>query len=301
MAKNIKRIVLSDKMPNNKHIAQAEPQDSEKINLKIYKDKKWIPIAGSGNNTTVNKYISDPNAPMLTTDIVYHIFNSKAQELNINPSTLTEEQVSQLVDSMSSVKFAAPKQGNAVLTNVVVEEQQGIFTFQCDDGSYITLADDTFVGLRPDLDGYIIWKTTKDKLPIRESQEEPNPGGGSLKSVKSGPSLKIVDSGGVISPTDPSIEVVYTVMNNNTGEIVDPLELHKLTDVIYEYSTGSAWWISTVSWRDQYSEEDTVSSWISIGNSSRPDIVFCFYMYNYILQYPHQYYQLSGTWQSMSD
>ena len=44
----------------------------------------------------------------------------------------------------------------------------------------------------------------------------------------SGPSLKASGGG--------STEEVYTVINNNTGEIVDPLELHKLTNVIwYDY------------------------------------------------------------------
>lgn len=78
------------------------------------------------------------------------------------------------------------------------------------------------------MDGYIIWKTTIDKLPVRESQEETDPGSPiSPKSVKSGPSLKA--SGSEIVDR----EKVYTVINNNTGEIVDPLELHNLTNVIW--------------------------------------------------------------------
>lgn len=204
----------------------------------IHVDGVWRPINGSGGNSNSSSSNSsegtvwpvDPDAPMLTADNFFSVFESKALELDINPSTLTEEQVSQLVSSMNSVKFATPKQGNAVLIDYDLDN--GIFTFQCDDGSIITFTSDhgdTFItGLRPGIDGYIIWKTTIDKLPVRESQEEPNPGGGSPKSVKSGPSLKGGGGGGT--------EEVYTVINNNTGEIVDPLELHKLTNVIwYDY------------------------------------------------------------------
>lgn len=125
-------------------------------------------------------------------------------------------------------------------------------------------------GLRPDIDGYIIWKTTRDKLPVRESQEEtdpeePNSGdGNTTKSVKSGLL-------GSTLPTDPSTEVVYTVMNNNTGEIVDPLELHKLTNVIWydHYDVYYLFYLHDVA--DFYSRTDAItnnniniSTWVSM-------------------------------------
>lgn len=195
-------------------------------------DGKWRPIAGSGSSTTVtNKYTSDPNAPMLRRDSLMGAMVEATTKLGFDThSKPTSEQYEQVFNELKSYKFATPKQGNAVLVDYDLEDQ--ILTFQCNDGSIITYNGEQFIGLRPDIDGYLIWKTTRDKLPVRESQEEtdpeePNPGGGSTKSVKPGPSLKVE------TPTDPSTEEVYTVINNNTGEIVDPLELHKLTNVIW--------------------------------------------------------------------
>ena len=224
MSKNVKRIILSEKQPNNKHIAWAKPS-GDNIDLKIFEDNKWKPISGS---STSNKYTSDPNAPMLSGENIYNTLNAIDQELGFNPANLTDEQMIQEANELKSYKFATPKQGNAVLVDY--DLQNNIFTFQCEDGSLITFTDDnqgttTITGLRPDIDGYIIWKTTKDKLPVRENQEETDPGGDFVKS-------------GLLSvqaPTDPSTEEVSTVINNNTGEIIDPLELHKLTNVIYSF------------------------------------------------------------------
>jgi len=204
--------------------------------VNVHVDGKWRPIAGSGNSTTVTKYTSDPNAPMLSGDSFSGAMMEAATKLGFDTdSGPTSEQYEQIFNELKSYKFATPKQGNAVLLDYDLENNT--FTFQCDDGSTITVHNKSIIGLRPDIDGYIIWKTTRDKLPVRESQketdlEEPNPGGNTTKSVKSG-LLRIV------LPPNPSTEGVYTVINNNTGEIVDPLELHKLTNVIwYNYDGG---------------------------------------------------------------
>lgn len=226
---HIHRISLQDKMPNNKHIAWAEPKGADNIDLKIFDNKKWKPIAGSGSSTTVTKYPVDPNAPMLSSDNFFNgaLFETATKLGFDTNSELTSEQNEQIFNELKSYKFATPKQGNAVIIDY--DSDNGIFTFQCDDGSIITITSDHgdqfITGLRPDIDGYLIWKTTKDKLPVRESQEEPNPGGNTPKSVKSGPSLR-VGSG-------ESSEEVYTVINNNTGEVADPVELHNLTNVIW--------------------------------------------------------------------
>ena len=305
----IDRLLVQKEAPKDTKVAWAKPE-GENIELNIFNNGKWRPIAGSGNSTTVtNKYTSDPSAPMLSGDSFSGAMMEAATKLGFGTdSEPTLEQYEQIFNELKSYKFATPKQGNAVLLDHDLENN--IFTFQCDDGSIITFnsdhGEDAITGLRPDIDGYLIWKTTRDKLPVRESQEEtdpeePNLGDISPKSVKPGPILKATSGESSEEETPEDTEEVYTVINNNTGEIIDPLELHKLTNVIYDFNVGDAWWISTVSWQDQYSEDDTVSSWISIGNSSRPNIIFCFYMYNYILQYPTRYYQLSGTWQSMSE
>ena len=304
----IDRLLVQKEAPKDTKVAWGIPQ-GENVAVNVHVDGKWRPIAGSGNSTTVtNKYTSDPNAPMLSRDSFIGAMMEAATKLGFDTDSVpTSEQYEQIFNELKSYKFATPKQGNAVLVNY--DSDTGALIFQCDDGSIITITNKGgmgITGLRPDIDGYIIWKTTRDKLPVRKSQEEtdpeePNPGGNTTKSVKPGPILKAISGESSEEKTPEDTEEVYTVINNNTGEIIDPLELHKLTNVIYDFNEGDAWWISTVSWQDQYSEYDTVSSWISIGNSSIPNIVFCFYMYDYILQYPTRYYQLSGTWQSMSE
>lgn len=63
MAKNVKRIILSEKQPNNKHIAWAKPS-GDNIDLKIFEDNKWKPISGS--SSTKKTYPVDPNAYLIT-------------------------------------------------------------------------------------------------------------------------------------------------------------------------------------------------------------------------------------------
>ena len=236
--------------------------------MNVHVDGKWRPIAGSGNSTTVtNKYTSDPNAPMLNENNFNNVLNVIDQESGFNPANLTDEQLMQEANELKSHKFATPKQGNAVLVDYNLEDS--MYTFQCDDGSIITYNGEQFFGLRPDIDGYLIWKTTRDKLPVRESQEEtdleePNPGGNTTKSVKSGLL-------GSVPPPDPSTEGVYTVINNNTGEIVDPLELHKLTNVIWYNYYGGYYPFYLHDVADFYSQADaitnndiSISTWVSM-------------------------------------
>lgn len=47
MAKNVKRIILSEKQPNNKHIAWAKPEE-DNIDLKVFEDNKWKSVISSG-------------------------------------------------------------------------------------------------------------------------------------------------------------------------------------------------------------------------------------------------------------
>lgn len=280
MSKNVKRIILSEKQPNNKHIAWAKPS-GDNIDLKIFEDNKWKPISGS----TTNKYTSDPNAPMLNGNNFNNVLDVIDQELGFNPANLTDEQLMQEANELKSHKFATPKQGNAVLVDYNLEDS--IYTFQCDDGSIITYNGEQFFGLRPDIDGYIIWKTTRDKLPVRENQEEidpeePDPGSITPKSVKSG--LLSIQA-----QTDSSTEEVSTVINNNTGEIVDPLELHKLTNVIYSFDQTNChpcYLINTL-----YNVENLppfiqgsaapISIWRDMSESSTTQK----YYYNYIINY----------------
>lgn len=260
----IDKTIFQTNAPSHSDVIWAKPEE-DKITLHMYNRGKWMPVSGSGNNTTVtNKYPVDPNAPMLSEDSFMSAVMKAATKLGIDTENLTDEQMIQEANELKSYKFATPKQGNAVLIDYDLEN--GILTFQCDDGSIITYNGEQFIGLRPDIDGYLIWKTTKDKLPVRESQEEtdpeePNPGGGiSLNSVKPGPSLKVGGGG---------TEEVYTVINNNTGEIVDPLELHKLTNVIwYDYfGIYYPFYLNGVEdfnlHKDGiYSNNDYISSWV---------------------------------------
>lgn len=232
----IDRLLLQKEAPKDTKVAWGIPQ-GENVAVNVHVDGKWRPIAGGGSNTTVtNKYTSDPDAPMLSGDNIQIQLEIIGEELDINVDA-TPEQIEQVFNEFKSVKFATHKQGNAVLVDYDLENYS--YTFQCDDGSIITIQYGNITGLRPDIDGYVIWKTTRDKLPVRENQEEPNPGDIHPKSVNPGPSLKEVDGGGGSEKeTAEGTEEVYTVINNNTGEIVDPLELHKLTNVIwYNYNT----------------------------------------------------------------
>lgn len=280
MSKNVKRIILSEKQPNNKHIAWAKPS-GDNIDLKIFEDNKWKPISGS----TTNKYTSDPNAPMLNGNNFNNVLDVIDQELGFNPANLTDEQLMQEANELKSHKFSTPKQGNAVLVDYNLEDS--IYTFQCDDGSIITYNGEQFFGLRPDIDGYIIWKTTRDKLPVRENQEEtdpeePDPGSITPKSVKSG--LLSIQA-----QTDSSTEEVSTVINNNTGEIVDPLELHKLTNVIYSFDQTNCYPCYLIS--ALYNVENLppfiqgsavpISIWRDMSESSTTQK----YYYNYIINY----------------
>lgn len=286
MAKNVKRIILSEKQPNNKHIAWAQPS-GDNIDLKIFEDNKWKPISGS---STTNKYTSDPNAPMLSMENFFKgaTFEAATKLGFDTNSVLTSEQMEQILNELKSYKFATPKQGNAVLVDYDLDNR--IFTFQCDDGSIITFTSDhgdTFItGLRPDIDGYIIWKTTRDKLPVRETDpEEPNPGNIEAKSVKSGPSLKVSGSG--------STGEVYTVINNNTGEIVDPLELHKLTNIIWYWNKGylplyvsNATDVNSINPRDLvalYANALPISKWVPLNTISKVEHAITFYDYTVIL------------------
>lgn len=271
MAKNVKRIILSEKQPRNKHIAWAKPE-GDNIDLKIFEDSKWKPVAGGNSSTVTNKYPVDPNAPMLSMDNIASAWMEAATKLGFGTvSEPTLEQQEQIFNELKSYKFATPKQGNAVLIDHDLENG----TFQCDDGSIITYNGKQFIGLRPDIDGYIIWKTTRDKLPVRESQEptdpkEPNPGGGNTtESVNPGPSLKAYSGGGSGEETPKDTKEVYTVIDNNTGEIVDPLELHKLTNVIwYDYfGIYYPFYLNGVEdfnlHKDGiYSNNDYISSWV---------------------------------------
>jgi len=233
----IEKAILSAKEPKETNTAWVQPK-GDSLQLNIFNNGKWRPIAGGGNSTTVtNKYPVDPNAPMLSMDNVYAQMNLIAERLGISSGEPTQEQTEYVMNELKSYKFATPKQGNAVLLDYDLENNT--FTFQCDDGSIITFnsdhGEDVITGLRPDIDGYLIWKTTRDKLPVRESQEETDPDKPNPGDVKDTKSVKSVKSGllGDVLPPDPSTEEVYTVINNNTGEIVDPLELHKLTNVIW--------------------------------------------------------------------
>lgn len=286
----IEKAILSAKEPKETNTAWVQPK-GDSLQLNIFNNGKWRPIAGSGNSTTVtNKYTSDPNAPMLS---LGNFFEGAAFEAatklgfdtNNKP---TSEQMEQIFNELKSYKFATPKQGNAVLVDYDLEN--GIFTFQCDDGSIITFTKDNrdyiVTGLRPGIDGYIIWQTTRDKLPVRESQEETDPGSPiGPESVK--PGLL-----GDISPTDPSTEVVYTVMNNNTGEIVDPLELHKLTNVIWYMYNGIYYPFYLQEVADFYSKADAITNndyYISIWtntdrNATNLKYISVYLFYDYTLK-----------------
>lgn len=257
-------ILFQKNPPRFKGVMWVEPKDNDNIELKIFNNGKWRPIAGGGS-TTVNKYTSDPNAPMLSMANFSAVLREVGTKLGFNlKDELTQEQEEAINNELKSYKFATPKQGNAVLVDCDFDNRS--ITFQCDDGSVITTDRiGSFRGLRPDIDGYVIWGTTRDKLPVRESQEETDPDSPIRpKSVKS-------------LPTDPSTEKVYTVINNNTGEIVDPLELHKLTNVIWYLGAFhfTPYYVSEVAnvgnlipadLESLYNNTKSISTWVPIGD-----------------------------------
>lgn len=51
MAKNIKRTILSEKSPRNRHIAWAEPK-GDSLQLNIFNEGKWRPIAGGSSDSS---------------------------------------------------------------------------------------------------------------------------------------------------------------------------------------------------------------------------------------------------------
>lgn len=59
MAKNVKRIILSEKQPRNRHIAWAKPEE-DSIDLKVFEDNKWKSVISSGCTDVVVKGIVDP-------------------------------------------------------------------------------------------------------------------------------------------------------------------------------------------------------------------------------------------------
>lgn len=193
---------------------------------------------------------------MLDRNLWDNAFQPIWDELGIPESfnDATDEQLEQLEDKLKTLTFGTYIQGNATLTDINWEDW--VFAFSCDDGSTIYY-DDTFSGLRPDLPAsmrYIVWETTRDKLPVRDSQDDDSGEYIKTKSVNVGPSLKVS-----WETTDPATETVYCILDNETGEIMDPLEVHKLTNVIYKiditFNTYCPYYF-------QYGAEN-ISEWIS--------------------------------------
>lgn len=274
----IEKAILSAKEPKETNTAWVQPK-GDSLQLNIFNNGKWRPIAGGGNSTTVTKYPVDPDAPLLSMDNISEQLYIIAGRLGFTGEP-TQEQMEQICNELKLIKFATFKQGNAVLVDYDLENNT--FTFQCDDGSIITIFNDqrdaVITGLRPDIDGYVIWKTTRDKLPVRESQEETDdPGGGTKKLVKSGPSLKVIDSGG-------GSEEVYTVINNNTGEIVDPLELHKLTNIIWYWNEGYLpLYVSNATDVNSIIHALPISEWVPLNTNSVVKYAHTFYDYTITL------------------
>lgn len=95
MAKNVKRIILSEKQPNNKHIAWAQPS-GDNIDLKIFEDNKWKPVAGGGS--------TNQNVVTLTSEATYNdlktLYDAAIIEKGLNK---TDEELS----SMSEREYNA--------------------------------------------------------------------------------------------------------------------------------------------------------------------------------------------------
>lgn len=64
----IDKTIFQTNAPSHSDVIWAKPEE-DKITLHMYNRGKWVPVSGSGNDTTVtNKYTSDPNVPMLSID-----------------------------------------------------------------------------------------------------------------------------------------------------------------------------------------------------------------------------------------
>ena len=127
MAKNLKRTILSEKMPNNKHIIWAEPQ-SEKINLKIFNEGAWKPISGSGS-------VTNQQTVTLTSETTYNdlktLFDAAAIGKGLNK---TNEELSNMSDNeynaymeeymhaLKDTTFVSDRHGKSV--NVLFDDTQ---------------------------------------------------------------------------------------------------------------------------------------------------------------------------------
>lgn len=147
MAKNVKRIILSEKQPNNKHIAWAKPS-GDNIDLKIFEDNKWKPVAGGASSTKRVKYSTDPNSYLLTEETTFQDLeslyrNSIISELNLpqDDRSWTGEQRSlyetALREKLEQTPFRTEEHGMAHFNSNISGTD---LTFICDDDTVIQIS-----------------------------------------------------------------------------------------------------------------------------------------------------------------
>lgn len=141
MAKNIKRTILSEKMPNNKHIIWAEPQ-GEKINLNIFNNGKWMPVSGGSSSSidmskgiminaetdfdALNKTITTSTCNKLNIDIndKTAFYNMSQEEREQFKNTYAEEAL--------ALGLTTENHGKVVDTSY--DQDSGFINMLCEDG-----------------------------------------------------------------------------------------------------------------------------------------------------------------------
>lgn len=126
MAKNIKRTVLSEKSPRNRHIAWAEPK-GENIQLNIFNEGKWRPIAGGGSTSQ--------NVVTLTSETTYNDLktlydeaviekglNKTTEEFNSMSDSEYNAYIEECVHVLKDTTFVSDRHGKSV--NVLFDETQ---------------------------------------------------------------------------------------------------------------------------------------------------------------------------------
>lgn len=233
MAKNVKRIILSEKQPRNRHIAWAKPE-GDNINLKIFEDSKWKPIAGSVNSTDTSNAINIDSIQNL--DPYYYATEVRGFTDEYLDSMSPEEGdklMAEFINWLDSATFISEKHGTATYN----KEAR---VFICEDGYGITQRGEIAPKMR-----YNIIEVTE--LPTRENAPTEEP----TKNLTQGVSLKVSGGGGSSSSTS-----FYVVVDSFTGEYIDPLVLHKLTDTICYYEGDDI--LSLLTWNAVNNKADTL-------------------------------------------
>lgn len=128
MAKNLKRTILSDKMPNNKHIIWAQP-NNENIDLKIFDNKKWKPVGSNSNYNTNQNVITltsetsyNDLKTLFDTAVIEKGLNKTNEELNSMSNSEYKAYIKEYMQALKDTTFVSDGHGKSV--NVLFDDTQ---------------------------------------------------------------------------------------------------------------------------------------------------------------------------------